>query len=145
MKRIIILLAFLAGPGIMMCMGQSNREARIVYVLQNLGIKRDVQKKLRPLLAGYLAEKKQANAEYEAMKTKLKTKIDLETINNTEAEKLLEAKWEAAAKELAVKKDYDKKFRTVISVKKTYRCFDLLNDKKSKVRGSKKDDDDWDE
>ena len=57
------------------------------------------------------------------------------------AQTLLNLKWQAAEKELAVKKDYEKKFMTVLSAKKTYLCFDLLNDKKSKVRGEKDADD----
>lgn len=145
MKRIVLLLTLIVSPFLSICMAQTNREARVTYVLQNLGVNRDTQKKLRPLLADYLAEKKKANEPYDALKAKLKTKIELESISNADADKLLAAKWEAATRELVVKKEYDKKFRTVLSPKKTYRCFDLLNDKKSKVLGKKKGGNDEDD
>ena len=54
---------------------------------------------------------------------------------------MLTLKWEAAEKELVVKKEYEQKFKTVLSPKKTYLCFDLLNDKKSKVQGTDDKDD----
>jgi hypothetical protein len=47
----------------------------------------------------------------------------------------------ASFKELTVKKAYETKFKTVLSAKKTFLCFDLLNDKKSKVWGREKDED----
>ena len=108
-------------------------EMRVNYVLQNIGIKRDLQAKLRPLLVSYLADKKTANKEYDALKTKLKSSINNGTLTEKQAQALLNAKWTADEKELAVKRQYETKFMTVLSAKKTYLCFDLLNDKKSKI------------
>ncbi len=118
---------------------QSNRDARIAYVLKNLGVNSDTQKKLRPLLEGYLAEKKASGEAYSALKSKLKSNISSGTLSNEQAKKLLDAKWASESRETAVKKKYTEKFMTVLSAKKTYLCFDLLNDKKSKVQGKKKD------
>ena len=116
-------------------------EMRVNYVLQNLGIKRDVQEKIRPLLVSYLADKKVANKEYDSLKDKLKPSIEAGTITDKQAQKLLDLKWASDEKELAVKREYETKFKTVLSAKKTYLCFDLLNDKKSKISGQDKDDD----
>lgn len=110
-------------------------DMRVSYVLENMGIKRDVQEKLRPLLVSYLADKKNANKSYDSLKEKLKPSINAGTITEKQAQQLLTLKWEAAEKELAVKREYETKFKTVISAKKTYICFDLLNDKKSKFMG----------
>ncbi len=138
MKRIILILVLFACPFVTGCMGQTNREARVAYVLKNLGVNKDTQQKLKPLLFSYLEEKKKANSQYDGLKDKLRAKIDAETITNQEAEQLLTAKWDAESREFAVKKKYTPKFKTVLSAKKTYKCFDLLNDKKSKVRGTSK-------
>ena len=116
-------------------------DMRVKYVLENLGIKRDVQNQLKPLLISYLADKKAANKEYDTLKDKLKPSIEAGTITDKQAQKLLDLKWQATEKELAVKRDYETKFKTVLSAKKTYLCFDLLNDKKSKITGQDKDDD----
>lgn len=118
-----------------------NADMRVAYVLKNLGIKRDVQQKLRPILVSYLADKKLANKPYDDMKDKLKPSIEAGTITDKQAQELLTKKWDAAEKELAVKRQYETKFKTVLSAKKTYLCFDLLNDKKSKVRGGKEEED----
>ena len=125
-----------------MALAGKNADMRVAYVLKNLGIKRDLQVKLKPILDSYMADKKAANKTYDNMKDKLKPSIEAGTITDKQAQALLDAKWVAAEKELAVKKEYEKKFKTVLSVKKTYLCFDLLNDKKSKVRGEKSADND---
>ncbi len=140
MKRLIILFLFSYSPILLFSQSTPNRDARVEYVLNNLGVKRDVQKQLRPLLWAYLDEKKKANEAYNTMKTKLKAQIDAETITEAQAEKLLDEKFRAETAETAVKRKYAKEFRTVISAKKTYVAFDLLNDKKSKVQGKKAKD-----
>ena len=117
-------------------------DLKVNYVLQNIGVKRDVQAKLKPLLISYLAEKKEANKAYDDLKAKLKTSINNGTLTKEQAQALLNAKWNAAEKELAVKRKYEIKFNTVLSIKKTYFCFSLLNDKKSKMQGK---DDDYDD
>lgn len=119
-----------------------NADMRVTYVLKNLGVNRDTQNKLRPMLVSYLADKKTANKAYENMKDKLKPSIEAGTITEKQAQELLTRKWAAAEKELAVKRTYETKFKTVLSAKKTYLCFDLLNDKKSKVRGGKDNEED---
>ncbi|MCD8302752.1 MAG: hypothetical protein LUC44_07015 [Prevotellaceae bacterium] len=144
MRKIIIILALALCPFATVCLAQSNRDARVNYVLKNLGINSDTQKKLRPLLEAYLKEKKAASDDYNALKSKLKSNISSQTLTNDQATKLLSLKWAAESKETAVKKKYTTEFCTVLSAKKTYKCFDLLNDKKSKVQGKQKDADDED-
>ncbi|MBP5380157.1 MAG: hypothetical protein J6Y39_00285 [Bacteroidaceae bacterium] len=120
-------------------------DMRVPYVLQNLGVKRDIQAKLKPLLVSYLADKKAASKEYDDMKSRLKPSIEAGTITEKQANALLNAKWLADEKELAVKRLYETKFKTVLSAKKTYLCFDLLNDKKSKMMGKDNAKDDLDD
>lgn len=120
-------------------------EMRVAYVLKNIGVKSDIQAKLKPLLVSYLAEKKAANKEYDSMKERLSPSINNGTLTEKQAQALLTAKWTAAEKELKVKRDYETKFKTVLSAKKTYLCFDLLNDKKSKIEGKKSSKDDQDD
>ena len=134
-----------------MCLGNASvamagkkSDMKVNYVLQNLGVKRDVQAKLKPLLVSYLADKKVANKEYDTLKDKLKPSIDNGTLTDKQADRLLQLKWQAAEKELAVKRQYETKLKTVLPSKKVYLCFDLLNDKKSKMMGGGKGKDDED-
>ena len=136
----ILSILFLLCCGIDAQAGQK-ADMRVPYVLQNIGVKRDVQAKLKPLLVSYLADKKAASKEYENMKDKLKPSIEAGTITEKQANALLRAKWLADEKELAVKRQYEEKFKSVLSAKKTYLCFDLLNDKKSKMLGKDAKDD----
>ncbi len=148
MRKIIIALLLMLCPFASLCQAQANRDARVAYVLKNLGINADTQKKLKPLLQAYLADKKTAGAEYSAQKDKMKSAIKNGTLTNDQATKLLTLKWNAEAKETAVKRKYTEQFQTVLSAKKTYKCFTLLNDSKDKVMGKTKgkanDDDDDD-
>ncbi len=141
MRKLFITLTLALCAFSTACLGQTNRDARVDYVLKNLGVKREVQMKLKPLLYAYLEEKKKANEDYDALKTKLKANIKSETITNEQASSLLTKKWTAETKETAVKKKYTEKFETIISAKKTYKCFNLLNDSKSKVQGKAKQKD----
>ena len=146
MKASRILLAALTGLAMAFGASQTavagkNADMRVAYVLGNLGVKRDVQARLKPLLASYLADKKAANKAYDDLKEKLKPSIEAGTITEKQAQELLARKWAAAERELAVKRQYEAKFQTVLTARKTYLCFDLLNDKKSKVRGEKGADD----
>jgi len=146
-KRLLILCLMT----VLMCLGNATvamagrkADLKVNYVLKNIGVKRDVQAKLKPLLVSYLADKKVANKEYDTLKDKLKPSIDNGTITDKQADKLLSLKWAAAEKELAVKRQYETKFKTVIPSKKVFLCFDLLNDKTSKMlddgKGSKDED-----
>ncbi len=119
-------------------------DMRVNYVLQNIGVKRDTQAKLKPLLVSYMADKKAANKEYDGLKDKLKPAIENGTLTDKQADKLLQLKWQADEKELAVKRQYETKFKTVLPSKKVYLCFDLLNDSKSKMSGGKSRDKDED-
>lgn len=125
-------------------MAGKKADMKVNYVLQNIGVKRDVQEKLKPLLVSYLADKKVANKEYDSMKDKLKPSIKNGTITDKQADRLLQLKWQADEKELAVKRQYETKLKTVLPSKKVYLCFDLLNDSKSKMLGESKGKDDDD-
>ena len=122
-----------------------NADIRVAYVLKNMGINREAQAKLRPMLQSYLADKKAANKPYDDLKDKLKPSINSGALTEKQAQTLLSLKWASDEKELAVKKEYEKKFRTILSAKKTYLCFTLLNDKKSKIRGGKGSNEDSDD
>lgn len=133
---LLLLGAYVCSPS---AYGQSpKQEMRVAYILKNIGVKKDTQQKLRPILFAYLKDKKAANQEYDDLKDKYKSAIKSETITEKQAEVLLTSKWACADKENAVKKSYMPKFRSVLSWKKTLKCFDLLNDKSSKVEGRKK-------
>lgn len=119
-------------------------DLRVNYVLHNIGVKRDVQAKLKPIVESYLADKKAASKEYDEAKTKLKNSIKTGTLTEKQAQTLLNMKWQADEKELAVKRQYETKFKTVLPTKKVYTCFSLLNDSKSKMLGEPKGDSDED-
>lgn len=125
----------------------TKQQKRVAYAIKNLKLDATTAKTLQPILMSYLQELKAAQKPYDDLKDKYKTDIDKGTLTDKAATALLAAKWAAAKAETAVKEKYDKQFRTVLSAKKTWYCFDLLNDKMSKIdgTGSKKSADDDDD
>ena len=111
MKRLITLCLIALGMTLGN-IGQANAAGKkdgmkINYVLKNIGVNREVQAKLKPLLASYLADKRNANKEYDSMKAKLEPSINSGTITEKQAQRLLDLKWQAAEKEkeLTIKLD----------------------------------------
>lgn len=124
----------------------TKQQKRVVYTLKNLKLDATTTKTLQPVLMDYLTELKAAQKPYDDLKEKYKTDIKNGTLTDKVAQALLTAKWTAARNEQVVKEKYEKKFLTIIPAKKVWYCFDLLNDKMSKIEGkastSSDDDDD---
>lgn len=118
-------------------MAQSNLELRHQYIMKNLKLNKELTGKFSPVCKSYLEELKVAKSEYSKLKDKYKDAEKNGTLTNGQAEQLLNAKFEADAKELVVRKKYYEEFKKVIPLKKVYYAFDLANDKKSKVKGEK--------
>jgi len=141
MKKIclsVILMMSLAMYGTVDVMAApTKQQKRVVYTLKNLKLDATTQKSLQPLLLSYLQELKAAQKPYDDLKEKYKNDIDKGTLTDKVASALLTAKWTAAKNENTVKEKYDKLFRNVIPAKKVWYCFDLLNDKMSKIEGTK--------
>ncbi|MCM1107669.1 MAG: hypothetical protein NC388_01305 [Clostridium sp.] len=129
----LLLVAVLAIPA---C-AQSNLELRHQYVMKNLKLNKELSAKFSPVCKSYLEALKQAKSGYSKLKDKYKDAEKNGTLTNGQAEQLLNAKMEADAKELEVKKKYYEEFKKVLPLKKVYYAFDLANDKKSKVKGEK--------
>lgn len=147
MKRITMILTALVLSFTMtlnVSAAPSKSQRRIAYTLKNLGVDANKQKQLTPLLTQYLNDKKAATKRYDDMKKKYEVAIKKGTLTDGQAKELLEAKWDCDARELNVKKTYTVKLATVLPMKKVYKCFSLINDKMSKVDGTKqgKEDDD---
>lgn len=115
----------------------TKQQKRVAYTLKNLKVDAATSKVLQPLLMAYLTELKAAQKPYEDLKDKYKTDIEKGILTDKVATTLLTAKWAAAKAELSVKQKYQAKFMEHISAKKTWYCFDLLNDKMSKIEGNK--------
>ena len=123
----------------------TKQQKRVVYTLKNLKLDATTTKTLQPVLMDYLTELKAAQKPYDDLKEKYKTDIKNGTLTDKVAQALLTAKWTAARNEQVVKEKYEKKFLTIIPAKKVWYCFDLLNDKMSKIEGkasTSSDDDD---
>lgn len=122
----------------------TKQQKRVAYTLKNLKLDAATQKKLQPILLAYLQELKAASKAYDDMKDKYKGDIDKGVLTDKAATALLAAKWAAAKNETAVKQKYEAKFKELLSPKKVWYCYALLNDKMSKIEGksSSKNDDD---
>lgn len=144
MNRIISLccMILLACTVIPSASAQSNQELRYQYVMKNLKLDKSTATKFGPVLKNYLQELKQAKSGHSKLKDKYKDLEKAGTLTNGQAEQLLNAKFDADAKELVVKKKFYAEFKAVLPLKKVYYAFDLANDKKSKVRGTAKSNDD---
>lgn len=120
----------------------TKQQKRVAYTLKNLKLDATTTKTLQPVLMDYLTELKAAQKPYDDLKDKYKTDIKNGTLTDRAASALLAAKWTAAKNEVTVKEKYEKKFLTIISAKKVWYCFDLLNDKMSKIEGKASNSDD---
>ncbi len=124
----------------------SKAQKRIAYTVKNLKLNDTQKKAIVPILTSYLTDIKAAKKTYSELKDKYKKDVDKGTLTDKAAQALLEAKFDFDAKETAIKKQYLPKFASAIPYKKVYQCYDLINDKMSKVEGrkSKSNDDDDD-
>lgn len=141
---ILALMMCLAGTVSSMA-APTKQQKRVAYTIKNLKLDANTAKALQPILVQYLNELKAASKPYEDLKTKYDNDIKKNLLTDKVAETLLKAKWQAAQKETEVKMKYEAKFRSLLSTKKVWYCFSLLNDKMSKIEGTKansKDDDD---
>lgn len=123
----------------------TKQQKRVAYTLKNLKLDATTAKTLQPVLMDYLTELKAAQKPYDDLKEKYKTDIKNGTLTDKVASALLTAKWTAAKNEQAVKEKYEKKFMAILSAKKVWYCFDLLNDKMSKIEGKATSSDDEDD
>lgn len=128
--------------------GPTKSERRIAYTIKNLKLNAQQQKALKPLLATYLDDMKEAKKQHKALEKKYENAIKTGTLTDAQAKALLQAKFESDQKETIVKKSYLPKFTATIPAKKVFLLYDFINDKMSKVDGVKKvksdneDDDD---
>ena len=144
MKRILLMLvaAFVMIAATMPASAKSKLEKRYEYTLRNLKLDKQTEAKFGPVLKAYLTEKKAANDPYDDLKDKYKAAEKAGTITDSQAKQLLDAKFEAETKELAIKKKYYVEFSKVLKAKKIWYAFDLSNDKMSKIEGRDKGKDD---
>lgn len=115
----------------------TKQQKKVAYTIKNLKLDATKAKALQPMLMEYLTELKKVQKPYDDLKEKYKNDIKNGVLTDKAATALLNAKWTAAKAETAVKEKYEKKFQEVISAKKIWYCFDLLNDKMSKIEGTK--------
>ena len=120
---------------------QTKLEKRYTYTLKNLKLDKATAEKFGPVLKSYLTDKKEAEDIYDDVKDKYKAAEKAGTLTDAQATELLNAKFESAEKELAVKKKYLAEFRKILKPKKVYYAFDLASDKMSKIDGKDKDKD----
>lgn len=142
MKRIqviIICIMLLAGCSTYTyAAGPSKSERRIAYTLKNLKLNQQQQKAIKPLLVSYLEDMKEAKKQHKALEKKYENAINTGTLTDAQAKALLQAKFDSDVKETAVKKNYLPKFTAAIPAKKVFLLYDFINDKMSKVDGTKK-------
>ncbi|MBR1682905.1 MAG: hypothetical protein IJ700_06065 [Bacteroidaceae bacterium] len=113
----------------------SKLEKRYDYTLKMLKLDKATEAKFAPVLRAYLTEKKAANDPYDNLKDKYKAAEKAGTLTDSQATQLLEAKMEADAKELEVKKKYYVEFKKVLKPKKIWYAFDYASEKLSKIEG----------
>ena len=150
MRRILLMalsgFMFLSVCSLSANAAPTKQQKKVAYAIKNLKLDANTSKTLQPLLMAYLTELKAVQKPYDDLKDKYKANIKNGSINDKVASALLTAKWDTAKKEVAIKEKYQKKFLEVISAKKVWYCFDLLNDKMSKIEGTSSkasaDDDD---
>ena len=105
------------------------QEARIAYVLKNLKLKADAQAKFKPVLAAYYEELKEVKAPYKALKDKLQDAIDANRLTVAQCDQLFNLKEKQEEAEVALRRKYYAKFKTVVTPQQAYKALKLSDDK----------------
>ena len=131
MKHIVFAVLF----GIMMTMptqqvkaGEKD-DAHVAYVLKNMKLSKEDAAKVKPLLYAYYKEMSNAKASHKALKEKYSKAEDAGKLTAAQCDELFESKQKQEMAQLAIRKTYYAKIKTVLPPAKAYKLMKLTNDK----------------
>ena len=104
-------------------------DAHVSYVLKNMKLSKTDAAKVKPLLYAYYKEMSNAKASHKALKEKYSKAEDAGKLTTAQCDELFESKQKQEMAQLAVKKSYYAKMKTVLPAAKAYKLMKLTNDK----------------
>ena len=104
-------------------------EAHVAYVLKNMKLSKEDAAKVKPLLYAYYKDMSSAKASHKALKEKYSKAEDTGKLTTAQCDELFESKQNQEMAQLAVKKSYYAKMKTVLPAAKAYKLMKLTNDK----------------
>lgn len=104
-------------------------DAHVSYVLKNMKLSKADAAKVKPLLYAYYKEMSNAKASHKALKEKYSKAEDAGKLTTAQCDELFESKQKQEMAQLAVKKSYYAKMKTVLPAAKAYKLMKLTNDK----------------
>ncbi|MCR5533878.1 MAG: hypothetical protein K6F47_01695 [Bacteroidaceae bacterium] len=131
MKQILvtaILSIAMAMPAQHVYAGEKD-DAHVSYVLKNMKLSKADATKVKPLLYAYYKEMSNAKASHKALKEKYSKAEDAGKLTTAQCDELFESKQKQEMAQLAVKKSYYAKMKTVLPAAKAYKLMKLTNDK----------------
>ena len=131
MKQILvtaILSIAMAMPALHVYAGEKD-DAHVSYVLKNMKLSKADAAKVKPLLYAYYKEMSNAKASHKALKEKYSKAEDAGKLTTAQCDELFESKQKQEMAQLAVKKSYYAKMKTVLPAAKAYKLMKLTNDK----------------
>lgn len=102
---------------------------RIDYIFKQLKLSVDQQKKLKPFLQAYFTDIQANKKHHDDLKDKYKSAEKSNKLTDAQAEELMQSKFTKDEKELATKRQFYTRFKTVVGAAKARRIMDLSNDK----------------
>lgn len=105
------------------------RDAKIAYVVQALKLDKAVKAKFVPILDKYYDEVSDSKEESKALKEKLAKAEAAGKLTPAQCDELFASKQAQETAELAIRKKYYAKFKTILTVQQAYKAIKLCNDK----------------
>lgn len=139
-KWILVASLFFATSAIQ---AQSTSQLRVKYIEKNIGISATELSKLSPTIKAFVKDIKVAGDIYDNVKSKYKSNLQNNTLNDKQAAELNTAKLASESKICSIKSAYYPKFQKLTSEKVIFKIYKLVSDKKSKfIPGKKKNTED---
>lgn len=104
-------------------------DAHVSYVLKNMKLSKEDAAKVKPLLYAYYKEMSNVKASHKALKEKYSKAEDAGKLTTAQCDELFESKQKQEVAQLAVRKAYYAKMKTVLPAAKAYKLMKLTNDK----------------
>ena len=104
-------------------------DAHVAYVLKNMKLSKEDAAKVKPLLYAYYKEMSNAKASHKALKEKYSKAEDAGKLTAAQCDELFESKQKQEMAQLAIRKTYYAKIKTVLPPAKAYKLMKLTNDK----------------
>lgn len=129
MKKWNILITILLFTVCISANAQNKVEKRMAYILKEMKFDKATQGKIKPFIQAYLMDLKTNKDNHDNMKEKYKKLEESDKLNNTQADELINSKFNKDEKDLKIRRQYYARFKEVVGAAKARKIIGLSNDK----------------